>query len=267
MTGKITIPELAARKKAGEKISMLTAYDFPFAQMVDEAGIDVILVGDSLGVVVQGHENTLQVTMDQMIYHTQMVSRGVQRAMVIGDMPYLSFQISLEETLRNAGRFIQEGGAHAVKLEGGERVVDRIEALVKMDIPVLAHLGLTPQSIHQIGGYKVQGKEPHAAQKIMDNAKRVEGAGAFAVILETVPMNLAKRITENLSIPTIGIGAGIHCDGQVLVLHDILGLFQKFFPKFVKRYADLRTPSLEAFKRFKEDVESGRYPSDEESYH
>jgi len=267
MTEKITIPELAARKKAGKKISMLTAYDFPFAQMVDEAGIDVILVGDSLGVVVQGHENTLKVTMDQMIYHTKMVSRAVQKAMVIGDMPYLSFQISREETLRNAGRFIQEGGAQAVKLEGGEKIVDRVEALVKMDIPVLAHLGLTPQSIHQIGGYKVQGKEPQAAQKMIDDAKRVEGAGAFALILETIPMNLAKRITENLSIPTIGIGAGPYCDGQVLVLHDILGLFQRFFPKFVKRYADLRTPALEAFKRYKEDVESGRYPSEKESYH
>jgi len=245
---------------------MLTAYDFPFAQMVDEAEIDAILVGDSLGVVVQGHENTLKVTMDQMIYHTQMVTRGVQRGLVIGDMPFLSFQISLEETLRNAGRFIQEGGAHAVKLEGGERILDRIEALVKMDIPVLGHLGLTPQSIHKTGGYRVQGRDPKSAQKIMDEAKRIEGAGAFGLILETVPMELAKQITQSISIPTIGIGAGPFCDGQVLVLHDILGLFQRFFPKFVKRYADLRTPALKAFQQFKHDVESGKYPSEAESY-
>ncbi len=245
---------------------MLTAYDFPFAQMVDEAEIDAILVGDSLGVVVQGHENTLKVTMDQMIYHTQMVSRGVQRGLVIGDMPFLSFQISLDETLRNAGRFIQEGGAHAVKLEGGERILDRIEALVKMDIPVMGHLGLTPQSIHKTGGYRVQGKDTKSAQKIMDEAKQIEGAGAFGLILETIPMELAKQITQSISIPTIGIGAGPFCDGQVLVLHDILGLFQRFFPKFVKRYADLRSPALKAFQQFKHDVESGKYPSEAESY-
>lgn len=245
---------------------MLTAYDFPFAQMVDEAEIDAILVGDSLGVVVQGHENTLKVTMDQMIYHSQMVSRGVQRGLVIGDMPFLSFQISLDETLRNAGRFIQEGGVHAVKLEGGERILDRIEALVKMDIPVMGHLGLTPQSIHKTGGYRVQGRDAKSAQKIKDEAKQIENAGAFALILETVPMELAKQITQSISIPTIGIGAGPFCDGQVLVLHDILGLFQRFFPKFVKRYADLRTPALKAFQQFKHDVESGKYPSEAESY-
>ena len=263
----ITIPELLKRKREGKKISMLTAYDFPFAQMVDEAGIDVVLIGDSLGVVVQGHENTLPVTMDQMIYHTRIVSRAVQHALVIGDMPFLSYQVSCEEALRNAGRFIQEGGAQAVKLEGGERIIERIEAIVHMDIPVLAHLGLTPQSIHRLGGYRVQGKDTKTAQQIFDDAKRVEDAGAFALILETIPQELAKRITESLSIPTIGIGAGPYCDGQVLVLHDLLGLFQRFFPKFVRRYADLRTPAMEAFRRFKEDVESGKYPSDDESYH
>lgn len=245
---------------------MLTAYDYPFAQIVDEAGIDVILVGDSLGMVVQGLENTLPVTMDEMIYHTKMVARAVKNAMVIGDMPFMSYQVSIEEAVRNAGRFLKEAGASAVKLEGGAEVAEHIRAMTKSDIPVLAHIGLTPQSIHRMGGYKVQGKTKESAKRLVEEAHIVEDAGAFSLLLEAIPMNLAKQITEELTIPTIGIGAGPHCDGQVLVLHDVIGLFERFLPKFAKQYINLKKEVLKAVKAYKEEIEKGIFPSDEQSF-
>ncbi|MDO8282963.1 MAG: 3-methyl-2-oxobutanoate hydroxymethyltransferase [Thermodesulfovibrionia bacterium] len=262
----ITITDIINKKRSGSKITMLTAYDYPFAQIVDEAGIDMILVGDSLGMVVQGLENTLPVTMDEMIYHTKMVSRASKNAMVIGDMPFMSYQASIEEAVRNAGRFLKEAGASAVKIEGGAEVADRIKAMTRSDIPVMAHIGLTPQSIHRMGGYKVQGKTEAAAAKLIDEAVIAEDAGAFSLLLEAIPMELAKKITERLSIPTIGIGAGPYCDGQVLVLHDVIGLFERFTPKFVKRYANIKNDVLIAVKSFKTDVEKGSFPSDKESF-
>jgi 3-methyl-2-oxobutanoate hydroxymethyltransferase len=261
-----TIHDFLTRKKEGEKISMLTAYDYPFARIIDEAGIDAILVGDSLGMVVQGLENTLPVTMDEMIYHTKMVSRAVKNAMVIGDMPFMSYQASVEEAVKNAGRFLKEAGASAVKIEGGAEIAEHIRAMSKSDIPVMAHIGLTPQSIHRMGGYKVQGKTEEAAKKLMDEALAVEDAGAFSLLLEAIPMGLAKEINEKLSIPTIGIGAGPYCDGQVLVLHDVLGLFERFVPKFVKRYAELKEEALKAIKAYKEEVDKGKFPSKGQSF-
>lgn len=263
----MTIPDIQKRKEQGKKITMLTSYDLPFAEIVDEAGIDMILVGDSLGVVVQGMENTLSVTMDEMIYHTSIVSRGVKNAVVIGDMPFMSYQTGIEDAIRNAGRFLQEGRAAGVKLEGRTAVLDRIEAFTRWDIPVMGHIGLTPQSIHKMGGFRVQGKDEGEAERLLSDAKRIEEAGAFSIILEGIPMRLAKDITQELSIPTIGIGAGPYCDGQVLVIYDMLGLFDRFVPKFVRRYADIKGESLKAIKRFKEDVEEGRFPAEEESYH
>jgi 3-methyl-2-oxobutanoate hydroxymethyltransferase len=262
---KITIPEILKRKREGKKITMLTAYDFPFAQIVDEAGIDMILIGDSLGVVVQGNDSTLSVTMDEMLYHTRIVSRAVEHALVVADMPFMSFQPGVEDAVRNACRILQ-AGASAVKLEGGEAVADRVRALARMDIPVMGHIGLTPQSIHRMGGYKVQGREPEMAERILADAKAVEEAGAFAVVLEGIPMELGRKITRALSIPTIGIGGGPHCDGQVLVLHDLLGLFERFHPTFVKTYANLKSQALDAIKRYKEEVELGKFPSEGESY-
>ncbi len=244
---------------------MLTAYD-AMARIVDEAGIDVILVGDSLASVVQGRPNTLGVTMEEMIYHTAIVSAAVKRALVVADMPFLSFQVSPEEAVRNAGRLLKEGGAAAVKLEGGTVVADRIEVIARMDIPVMAHIGLTPQSIHRMGGYRVQGRDAAGAALLRSDAKAVESAGAFAVVLEGVPANLASEITETVGIPTIGIGAGPGCDGQVLVLHDLLGLTADRTPTFVRRYADLRSAALEAIVRYRDDVRERRFPSDKESY-
>lgn len=261
-----TITDFLKKKKEGKKITMLTAYDYPFARIVDEAGIDVILVGDSLGMVVQGLDNTLPVTMDEMIYHTKMVTRAVKNAMVIGDMPFLSYQASIEEGIRNAGRFLKEGGASAVKMEGGAEIAGHIRAFTKADIPVMAHIGLTPQSIHRMGGYRVQGKSEEAAKRLIEEAFIVQNAGAFSLLLEAIPMALAKRITEELSIPTIGIGAGPYCDGQVLVLHDVIGLFDRFVPKFVKRYAQLSADALNAVKAFKEEVEKGVFPSEDQSF-
>jgi 3-methyl-2-oxobutanoate hydroxymethyltransferase len=264
---RVTIQDLQKKKKEGHKITMLTAYDALFAGIVDAVEVDVILVGDSLGVVVQGKENTLSVTMHEMIYHTQMVARATQYALVIGDMPFMSYQVSVQEALKNAGRFLQEAGAAGVKLEGGTRVIEQIEAMVKHGIPVMGHIGMTPQSIHKFGGYKVQGKEDSAASALIQDAQALEQAGVFAIVLEAIPSNLAKKITQAVSIPTIGIGAGPHCDGQVLVLYDLLGLFTQFTPKFVRRYADLRTQALEAIRRYKEEVELGKFPSEDESYH
>lgn len=267
MTGKVTVPDIIKMKQRGEKITALTAYDYSFACILDEAGVDILLVGDSLGSVIQGHENTLPVTMNAMIYHTRAVARGRKRALVVGDMPFLSFQISLEEAKRNAGRFIQEAGAEAVKLEGGVRMVEVIEAIAKMGIPVMGHVGLTPQSIHQFGGYKVRGKEKEQSEAILRDALAVEKGGAFSVVLEGIPQDLAREITEQLSIPTIGIGAGVHCDGQVLVMHDMLGLFDMYRPKFVKRYADLKGVIAEAVKGYIAEVREGKFPDEEHSFH
>ncbi|MFC1549288.1 3-methyl-2-oxobutanoate hydroxymethyltransferase [Nitrospirota bacterium] len=263
---RITINDIIQKKQDGKKISMITAYDFPFARIADEAGMDMILVGDSLAMVVQGLENTLPVTMDEMVYHTRMVSRGARRAMVIGDMPYLSYQVSVEEAVSNAGRFIKEAAAGAVKIEGGAEMADQIRAMTRAEIPVMAHIGLTPQALHRMGGFKVQGKSEEAQSRLIEEAKAVEEAGAFSVLIEGVPMSLAKTITDSVSIPTIGIGAGPHCDGQVLVLHDVIGLFERFTPKFVKKYASLGNDALEAIKAFREEIESGAFPSKEQSF-
>jgi 3-methyl-2-oxobutanoate hydroxymethyltransferase len=244
---------------------MVTAYDAPSARIVDEAGIDIALVGDSLGMVIQGKHDTLGVTLEQMAYHTEMVARTVTRALVVADMPFLSFQVSDERTIQAAGQLIQAGAA-AVKLEGGGKVAERIRAVTEIGIPVMAHLGLTPQSIHQMGGYKVQGRDAENARRILDEAKRVQDAGAFAVVLEGMPAPLATQITGQLLIPTIGIGAGLHCDGQVLVFHDLVGLSGDRTPTFVRRYADLRVTAVEAVRKFKDDVEAGRFPSEGESY-
>jgi len=261
-----TIQDFLKKKKEGKKIIMLTAYDYPFARIADEAGIDAILVGDSLGMVVQGLENTLPVTMDEMIYHTKMVTRAVKNAMVLGDMPFMSYQTGISEAVKNAGRFLKEAGASAVKIEGGAEIAEHIRALTKSDIPVMAHIGLTPQSVHRMGGYKVQGKTEAAAKKLVEEAHIVEEAGAFSLLLEAIPMGLAKKITEELSIPTIGIGAGPHCDGQILVLHDVIGLFERFVPKFVKQYANLKEESLKAIKTYREEIEKGIFPSKDQSF-
>ncbi len=262
----MTIPDFRKCKAEGRKISVVTAYDALFTRIVEAAGIDVILVGDSLGVVVQGNKDTLSVTMEDMLYHTRLVAGAAQRSLVIGDMPFLSYQVSVEEALRNARRFLQAGAA-AVKLEGGEAVVDRVKAMTRAGIPIMGHLGMTPQSVHRYGGYKVQGKEAEQAKAMLADAQALEAAGAFALVLEAVPAELAGTITRALSIPTIGIGAGPHCDGQVLVLYDLLGLFEEFVPKFVKPYAHLRADAVQALRRYKEEVEQGKFPTDSESYH
>jgi 3-methyl-2-oxobutanoate hydroxymethyltransferase len=261
---KITVP-MIREAKGRRKLTMVTAYDASSARIVDEAGIDIALVGDSLGMVIQGKADTLGVTMEQMAYHTEIVARSASRALVVGDMPFLSFQISDERTILAAGQIIRTGAA-AVKLEGGGKIAERIHAVTEIGIPVMAHLGLTPQSLHQMGGYKVQGRDAETARRILDEAKRVQDAGAFAVVLEGMPAPLATQITDQLSIPTIGIGAGAHCDGQVLVFHDLVGLSGDRTPTFVRRYADLRVTAVEAVKKFKADVESGKFPSEGESY-
>jgi len=264
--GKITVNDFFKKRAEGKKISMITAYDFPFAMICDEAGIDAILVGDSLGMVVQGLESTLPVTMDEMIYHTKLVSRAVRNAMVVGDLPFMSYQTGREDAVRNAGRFLKEAGASAIKIEGGTEVVEHISAMTRADIPVMAHIGLTPQAIHRMGGYKVQGRTEDGANRLLREAHEVEDAGAFALILEAIPMNLTKRITEEISIPTIGIGAGQYCTGQILVLHDVIGLFERFTPHFVKRYANLKEDVLKALRTYKEEVEKGVFPSEEQSF-
>ncbi len=264
--GHLTIPEFQQHKKDGKKITVVTAYDALFTQIIEQAGLEVILVGDSLGMVVQGKPNTLSVTMEDMLYHTRIVAQAAHRALIIGDMPFLSYQVNVDEAVRNAGRFLQ-AGATAVKLEGGLPVVDRVQAMTRVGIPVMGHVGMTPQSVNQSGGYKVQGKAQAAADRIMEEAKALEEAGAFAVVLECVPRSLANTVTQELAIPTIGIGAGQGCDGQVLVLYDLLGLFDDFIPKFVKPYAHLKAEALQALTRYKEEVECGKFPSDAESYH
>lgn len=262
---KVTVPWVR-EQKGKEKITMLTAYDFIFSGLVDEAGTDIILVGDSLGNVMLGYPNTLPVTVDEMIHHTKAVVKGAKRALIVIDMPFMSYHESIEQAKRNAGRMIKESGAEVVKLEGGARMKDVIRAIVDIDIPVMAHIGLTPQSVHRMGGYKVQGKGGAEAMLIED-AKAVEEAGAFSVVLEAVPRDTAKKITEILSIPTIGIGAGPDCDGQVLVLQDLLGLFSGFRPKFVKSYVNLRTETERGIKSYIDEVKSGAFPDEEHSFH
>lgn len=263
---KFTVSSFVKAKKDNEKISMLTAYDYSTAKLIDEAGIETILVGDSLGMVMLGYENTLQVTLEDMIHHCRAVSRGVKRALIIGDMPFLSYHISVEDSVRNAGRLIQEGNAHAVKLEGGIEVIDKIKAIVKAQIPVLGHLGLTPQSVNMYGGFKVQGKSEEQAKKIIEDALLLQEAGVFGIVLECVPDELAKIITEKLDIPTIGIGAGKYCDGQVLVIQDTLGMYTDFTPKFVKKYSNLNEVITKATKDYINDVKIGDFPSKEHTF-
>jgi 3-methyl-2-oxobutanoate hydroxymethyltransferase len=257
---------LFRQMKSREKIAVLTAYDCLMAQLLDEVGIDAILVGDSVGMVFSGYETTLSVTMDEMIYHTKAVRRGVKRALLIGDMPFLSYQTSSEEAVFNAGRFLQEAGAEAVKIEGGREMVETIGKLTGVGIPVMGHLGLTPQSIHQFGGYGVRGKSNEEAQQLIQDAESIEEAGCFSLVLEKIPGDLAREITQRVKIPTIGIGAGPHCDGQVLVVHDMLGLFEKFQPKFVRRYARLAEGMRGAFQAYIQDVKEGKFPGPKESY-
>ncbi|RMH03083.1 MAG: 3-methyl-2-oxobutanoate hydroxymethyltransferase [Nitrospirae bacterium] len=262
----MTVPEFAQYKQQGKKIAVVTAYDALFAKIIEQAGIEAILVGDSVGMVVQGNPTTLTVTMEEMLYHTRMVARATHQACVIADLPFLSYQVSVSETVRNAGRLLQ-AGATAVKLEGGDPVVDRVAVLTRMGIPVMGHLGMTPQSVHRYGGYKVQGKSQTQADELLAEAKALEAAGAFALVLEAVPAQLARSITQALTIPTIGIGAGPSCDGQVLVLYDLLGLFDEFVPKYVKPYARLKAEAIQALRQYKEDVERQKFPAESESYH
>ncbi len=264
---RLTVRHIAAFKGKGERVAMVTAYDATFARLIDEAGAEMLLVGDSVGMVVQGHDSTLPVTMDQMVYHTQAVARGSERALIVADLPFMSYQASDDDAVRNAGRLIAEGGAQAVKLEGGGRVLSAVRRMVDAGIPVMGHLGLTPQSVNAFGGFKVQGRGDEAAEKLVEDALRLQDAGAFALVIETIPAELAKRVTDALTIPTIGIGAGIDCDGQVLVCYDMLGLFEGFMPKFVKRYASLAEAAREATKRYVEEVKAGTFPSEEHSFH
>lgn len=265
MRKKLTIPDILQMKQEGRRITMMTAYDYPFARLVDNGGVDAILVGDSLGVVFSGHDNTLRVTMNEMIYHVRAVARTKPQALLVTDMPFMSYHISIEEACRNCGRMLKEGGAQAVKIEGGVNMAHVIQAVTSIDIPVMGHIGLTPQSIHRMGGYKVQGRKDQA-ERIIEDAQAVQDAGAFAIVLEGIPSALAAQITAELTIPTIGIGAGPDCDGQVLVIHDILGLCEKYSPKFVKRYADLAPLITDAVKNYVEDVRSGTFPAEEHSF-
>jgi 3-methyl-2-oxobutanoate hydroxymethyltransferase len=267
---KIRVPDLSRMKARKRKIAMLTAYDFPFARIFDQAGIDVLLVGDSLGMAVQGRDTTLPVTVDEMIYHLRMVTRACSRALVVGDMPFLSYQVSAEDALRNAGRMIKEGGAEAIKLEGGVMVADTVRRLVEVDIPVMGHIGLTPQSVHRMGGYRVQGRrEGRAAgcrERLLEDAAALEAAGAFAIVLEGMPAELAGEITERCAVPTIGIGAGPECDGQVLVMHDMLGLSESLKPRFVKAYAALSQAVAEAAAAYAREVREGVFPAPQHCY-
>jgi 3-methyl-2-oxobutanoate hydroxymethyltransferase len=260
---KVTTLTFRQKKERGEPITMLTAYDYPTALAVDHAGVDSILVGDSLAMVVLGYENTLSVTMEDMLHHARAVARGAKSAMLIGDLPFMSYQVSVEEATRNAGRFLQQGSMDAVKLEGGRERVDAIRSIVAAGIPVVGHLGLTPQSINQLGGFRAQGKTAGAAKRLVEDALLLEEAGAFSIVLESVPARLAELISKKLSIPTIGIGAGVGCDGQVLVTHDLLGLFDRFTPRFVKKYANFHQEMQKAFTEYIDDVETKRFPAQE----
>lgn len=265
MDKKCTTQTLIQKKQRGQRISMLTAYDYQTAVAVDESGIDAILVGDSLGMVVLGYENTLAVTLEDMLHHCKAVARGAKRALLIGDMPFLTYQISISEAVRNAGAFLQQANMQAVKLEGGTERIPTIRAILSAGIPVMGHLGLTPQSIHRLGGFRAQGMNLPAAQQILDDALRLQDAGVFSIVLESIPARLAALISSKLQIPTIGIGAGAGCDGQVLVTHDMLGLFERFSPKFVKKYASLYNDMVKAFQEYKTDVEKGSFPGPEHS--
>ncbi|RMF95469.1 MAG: 3-methyl-2-oxobutanoate hydroxymethyltransferase [Candidatus Schekmanbacteria bacterium] len=263
---KIRIQTLKKMKERGEKISMLTAYDFQFARLLDEAGIEVILVGDSLGNVMLGYENTLPVTMDDMLHHTKAVARGRKRALLVVDMPFMSYQVNPEKALVNASRFLKEGGAEAVKLEGGEEYAETVKKLTTAGIPVMSHIGLMPQAVHRIGGYSVQGKKEEDEKRILKDAKALADAGAFAIVLEKVPTLLAKKVTESVPIPTIGIGAGPYCDGQVLVIYDMLGFDDKFKPRFLKQYANLKKEIIKAVSRFKKEVKEKKFPTKKHGY-
>ncbi len=272
--GKVTVPDLLQRKtqaagpsSPSQKITCLTAYDYPTARLLDEAGVDVILVGDSLAMVVLGHESTLPVTIEEMLHHTRAARRGTRRALLVADMPYGSYHTDVSESLRNAVRFVKEAGAEAVKVEGGERRLELIARLTEAEIPVMGHVGLTPQSVNALGGYRVQGKTPDAAEQLLRDARAVEAAGAFAVVLEAVPRELAAQLTRELRIPTIGIGAGPDCDGQILVIHDILGLTFQQTPKFARQYANVGEIITNAVREYCDDVRAGGFPSDAESYH
>ena len=260
---KVTTLTFRQKKERGEPITMLTAYDYPTALAMDQAGVDAILVGDSLAMVVLGYETTLPVTMEEMLHHSRAVARGAKSALLIGDMPFMSYQVSVEEATRNAGRFLQQGGMDAVKLEGGRERAEAVRSITSAGIPVMGHLGLTPQSVNQLGGFRAQGKTALAAKRLVEDALILEEAGAFSLVLESVPARLADLISKKLSIPTIGIGAGAGCDGQVLVTHDLLGLFDRFTPKFVKKYADFHREMQRAFTDYIEDVETKRFPAQE----
>lgn len=263
MNKKVTTAELREKKQKGEKISMVTAYDYSQAKIVDEAGIDIILVGDSLGNVVLGYESTLSVTMEEMIHHGKAAVRGSRRAMVVVDMPFLSYQVNRDEAIKNAGRLIKETGAHAVKVEGGEEILEAVKGITSAGIPVMGHLGLTPQSIGQLGGFKVQGKDVQVAKKMIRDARALEEAGAFSVVLECVPWQLASFIRGQVSMPVIGIGAGRECDGQVLVFHDVMGLFDEYRPKFVKQYQNMKDKMIEGIKEYIDEVREGKFPGEE----
>ena len=265
-TEKMTVPRLLELKSRNEKIACLTAYDWLFASLLDQAGMDLILVGDSAAMVYAGHDTTIPITLDQMIYHTQCVARGVRKALLISDMPFLSFQVNRDEALRNAGRLLKEGGAEGVKIEGGEPMAETIKKITDVGIPVMGHLGLTPQAIWSFGGYRVRGKNEKEAIVLKNDAKILQDAGAFAIVLEKIPAALASEITESINIPTIGIGAGPHCDGQILVTHDLLGLFEEFKPKFARQYAELARTMREAFAKYIQDVKNLSFPSTDESF-
>jgi len=263
---KVTIPSILSMKQNGKKIVCLTAYDWLFASILDAAGLDIILVGDSGSMVFAGHKTTLPITMDQMIYHTRAVGRGVEKALLVADMPFMSYQAGIDDAMYNAGRFLKETEAEAVKVEGGEAVAETIQQMVKNGIPVMGHLGLTPQHIHKFGKYRVRGKDSTEAEELIQDAKILEQAGVFSIVLEKIPAELAKKITEHVSVPTIGIGAGTHCDGQILVTHDMLGLYEEFKPKFVRQYAHLAKTIDQAIKKYIEEVQNGDFPSQKESF-
>lgn len=263
---KVTTNSLRRMKRKGEPISALTAYDVLMAELLDQAGIDLILVGDSVATVVQGHDTTVSVTMDQMLYHAGLVSRAVERALVVGDLPFMSYQVNPDEALRNAGRMVKDAGVEAVKLEGGDVICPTVRRIVDAGIPVMGHLGLTPQSIHKFGTYQVRATKDAEADQLKRDARSLQDAGAFAVVIEKVPADLAREVSASLEIPIVGIGAGPGCDGQILVSHDMLGLYTKFHPRFVRRYADIAETMVGAFARFREDVKSGSFPTEDESY-
>jgi 3-methyl-2-oxobutanoate hydroxymethyltransferase len=267
LENKSTVISLQQKKKNGEKIAAITAYDFPTAKVASDAGIDLILVGDSLGMVLQGHSNTLKTTLEEMIYHTRMVTSASPASLVVTDMPFGSYHISEEQAVENAVRCVREGGAQAVKLEGGKKRLKTIETIINAEIPVLGHLGLTPQSIHLLGGFKIQGKEETSAEEILEDAVQLEKRGVFAIVLESIPTELAQRITARLTIPTIGIGAGKYCDGQILVFHDLVGFTDLYLPKFVRKYADVYSTIHQAIGNYIKDIQTGDFPAEKESYH